>query len=237
MAGLSDGNAGRSAAAGCAPAPCFGGRDHPHRQGLRVPGAVHQHARLSRGHPAERGDQGGQSEDQDRIRGTARLGAAGEEPERSQGSRLRGPPRIRLRGHRFCQRQAAGGDCRGFVPQERQGGPQPGRTPDQRSRFPAQRDRRLQAGLGRAALQRSLPAASVRVAVHDPRLSGAVHVLPVAADVERASLAQAVERRGGARDGAGQGILALRERILLRRRHLQHSESADHRAVRQAASR
>ena len=73
-----------------------------------------------------------------------------------------------------------------------------------------------------------------RFAVHHARLSGAVHLLPVAADHQRACLAQALHRRRGPRNGQGQGILAVGQGIFLRRRHLQHSEGAHGRTVRQA---
>ena len=59
---------------------------------------------------------------------------------------------------------------------------------------PASRHRRLQARLGRYALHRAVPALSVRFAVHHARLPGAVHLLPVAADLERTSVAQALHR-------------------------------------------
>ncbi len=55
----------------------------------------------------------------------------------------------------------------------------------------------LQARSGCDALQRSVPAASLRLALYDPRMPGAVHVLSVAADFERAPLAQALHRRRG----------------------------------------
>ena len=66
------------------------------------------------------------------------------------------------------------------------------------------------------------------------RLPGAVHLLPVAANAERARLAQALHRRCGRRADVGQGELPRGEGILLRRRHLQHPEGAHHRAVRKA---
>ena len=59
-------------------------------------------------------------------------------------------------------------------------------------------------------LQRPVPAASVRLALHHPRMPCAVHVLPVAADSERTSVAQALHRRCRRRDGEGQRVLALR---------------------------
>ena len=69
-------------------------------------------------------------------------------------------------------------------------------------------DEDLQARHGRDALQRALPAASVHRALLNARLPGAVHLLPVAADVERARMAQAVERRRGRGDEVGQGELS-----------------------------
>ena len=48
----------------------------------------------------------------------------------------------------------------------------------------------------------------LRVALHHARLPGAVHVLLVAADVERTSVAQTFRRRRCPRDGEGQGNVA-----------------------------
>ena len=50
LAGLSGGNAGGGAVAGCAAALHFGGTDHRDRQGLRIFGAVHQYAGIPRRH-------------------------------------------------------------------------------------------------------------------------------------------------------------------------------------------
>ena len=80
----------------------------------------------------------------------------------------------------------------------------PGRAANSGSGRAAARDRGLQARSGRYQVQRSVPAASVCIALHDARMPGAVHVLPVAADVERTSVAQAFDRRCGARNGEGQ---------------------------------
>ncbi len=52
----------------------------------------------------------------------------------------------------------------------------------------------VQARHGRDEVQRAVPAASVYLALLDARLPGAVHVLPVAADTERACVAQAFHR-------------------------------------------
>ena len=68
-----------------------------------------------------------------------------------------------------------------------------GSAADSGSGRAAARHRRLQARSGCNEIQRAVPAASVRVAVHHARMPGAVHVLLVAADVERASLAQAFD--------------------------------------------
>src|SRR5437868_1694493 len=65
-----------------------------------------------------------------------------------------------------------------------------------------------------------LTVASVRVAVLDARLPGAVHVLPVAADAQRSRLAQALHGQGRGGTRPGQGVLAVGEGILFRRRHL-----------------
>ena len=46
--------------------------DHRDRQGVRVPGAVHQHARIPGGHQAGGGDEGRQSQAEDRFRRPAR---------------------------------------------------------------------------------------------------------------------------------------------------------------------
>ena len=93
--------------------------------------------------------------------------------------------------------QAAGGDSRRLVPEGRKGRAQSRPSADSGSGCAAPRHRSLQARPRRQALQRAVSAASLRVALHHARLPGAVHVLPVAADPERASLAQALHRRRG----------------------------------------
>ena len=57
------------------------------------------------------------------------------------------------------------------------------------------RHRSLQARSRRYEVQRSVPAESLCVALHHARLSGAMYLLPMAADVERTSVAQAFDRR------------------------------------------
>src|SRR5205807_2590193 len=64
-------------------------------------------------------------------------------------------------------------------------------------------------------------------------MSRALHFLPVAADVERACVAKAIDRPSRSGDGQGQRVLAQREGIFLRRRYLQHSEGAYHRTLRE----
>src|SRR5258708_9190133 len=61
-----------------------------------------------------------------------------------------------------------------------------------------------------------------------------MHVLFVAADLERTSVAKALNGRCGCGNVEGQANVAGSEGILLRRRHVQHSESAHRRIVRQA---
>ena len=84
--------------------------------------------------------------------------------------------------------------------------------------------RHLQARPRRHQVQRPVPAASVRRALLDPRLPGAVHLLPLAADALRPRMAQALHRRRGRRNGPRQAALPRCEGVLLRRRHLQHPE-------------
>ena len=52
------------------------------------------------------------------------------------------------------------------------------------------------------------------VCYFDSWLPGAVHLLPVASDVERPRLAQALHRRRCCRDGACQGALPRCQRVL-----------------------
>src|ERR1035438_10578442 len=61
-----------------------------------------------------------------------------------------------------------------------------------------------------------------------------MHVLLVATDTQWTPVAQALDRRSGGGNGEGQGILAVGERVFLRRRHLQHSEGSYHRTLHQA---
>ena len=68
-------------------------------------------------------------------------------------------------------------------------------------------DQGLQARSGHHALQRPVPAESVHLVLHVARMPGDVHVLPVAADALRPSLAAALDRRRGQRS-------ALRARSL-----------------------
>src|SRR5437868_4053181 len=63
-------------------------------------------------------------------------------------------------------------------------------------------------------------------------MSGALHVLFVAADAQRTRMAQALYRPRSRRDGESERILAERKRILLRRRYVQHPESPHHRTLR-----
>ena len=155
-------------------------------------------------HSAGAGHQAGESEDQDCVCGTARERAAGEIAARLSGDRFRLPQGIRLRGGRLREGQAAGGDSRRVVPEGRKGRAQSRRSADSGSGRAAARHRSLQARSRRHALQRAVPAASVCVALHHARLPGAVYVLPVAADAERTSVAQALDRRRGRGNGEGQ---------------------------------
>ena len=203
------GHAGRLAPAGCFAAPREFGRDHRDRQGVRIPGAVHQHSGLPGRHQAGRRDEGGESEAEDRLRRTARHHAAGEVAA--------------TKARRSTSSCAASSISRPWntptasrskrFPASRYRGPNgkvvhnPDRPAIAESRRDARRGRRLQARPRHHALQRSVPALSVRLAVHHPRLPGAVHFLPVAADAQRTSVAQALHRCRRARDGEGQRIL------------------------------
>ncbi len=72
-----------------------------------------------------------------------------------------------------------------------------------------------------------LPAASVRLALHRPRLQIALHVLPVAADGRRPPLPGALARRMSPRRSALASSLFPQVReILLRRRHLHRQPAA-----------
>ena len=73
-------------------------------------------------------------------------------------------------------------------------------------------------------LQRAFPAASVRFLLYFSRMSGSLHVLPVAADAFRPCLARALGRKRGARIPAGAQDVSAGEGILLRRRHVQYPQ-------------
>ena len=148
-------------------------------------------------HPAGAGDQEGESEDQDCVCGAARDRAAGEVSARLSGDRFYLPQGIRLLGGGLRQGQAAGGNSGRFVSEGREDRAQSGCAADSGSGRAAARDRSLQARSRCHELQRAVPAESVRVAIHHAGLPGAVHVLPVAADLERTSVAQALHRRRG----------------------------------------
>ncbi len=79
---------------------------------------------------------------------------------------------------------------------------------------------RLQARPDHRELLHRLLAASLRLAVHGPRLPLEVHLLPVAADAGRAPLPRAQRRQRGSRDGARQEVFPAGEGVFLRRRHL-----------------
>src|SRR5256885_15257714 len=65
-------------------------------------------------------------------------------------------------------------------------------------------------------------------------MSGAVHLLSMAANIERTCVAEAFYRSSGGGDGQGERILAQCEGVFLRRRYLQHPEGTYHRTLREA---
>jgi hypothetical protein len=66
-------------------------------------------------------------------------------------------------------------------------------------------------------VQHPVDALAVRVHLHHARVPGPVHVLPLAADDERAPVQQAVGRRRHRRDDLGEGEPPRREGVFLRR--------------------
>ncbi len=160
------------------------------------------------------------------------------EPEKTllmnQVDRLRGAPRVRLPDRRLRQGQAARRTARRQLPQERAHHQQPGRAGDRKSGRAALGDEDVQARPGHHALQRPVPAESVHFVLHLARLPGDVHVLPLAADAFGPSLAAALDRRRGQRSAVRAGAVPADEGNLLRRRYLQLSEGAHHRAVQEA---
>ena len=132
---------------------------------------------------------------QDRFRRTARQRAARKVSARLPGHRLRLPQGIRLLRRRIRQGQAARGDSRHFVTCKN------GKVVHNPDRPQIQDLDSLphvtdvyRRDLDVTPLQRAVPAPSVRVALHHARMPGAVHLLPVAADAERTSVAQALHR-------------------------------------------
>jgi hypothetical protein len=125
------------------------------------------------------------------------------EPEKSCAPptrhRFRGAPRVRLPDRRLRQGQAAGGTAGRQLPQERRHRQQPRRRRHRESGCAALGHQGLQARSRYHALQRSVPAESLHLALHLARLPGAVHLLPVAADAFRPPLAAALHRRRRAR--------------------------------------
>ena len=105
------------------------------------------------------------------------------------------------------------------------------RRRDRKSGRAAVGDESLQARPGLHALQRSVSAESLHFVLHYARLPGHVHVLSVAADALRASLALAVVRRRGGRVQVHARKFPWAQRDFLRRRYLQLSQGARHRAV------
>ena len=69
---------------------------------------------------------------------------------------------------------------------------------------------------GRNPLQRALSYASLRRALHDPRMPGTVYLLPLAADFKRTSMAQALRPASRGGNGESQGVLAQRQGVLFR---------------------
>ncbi len=154
------------------------------------------------------------------------------EPEkisaRHVGHRFRGEARIRLRHPRLRHGQAAGRNSQRRVPERRRHSKQPRSAGDRKSRRTAVGDESLQARPGFHALQRSVPAQPIHLVLHQPRLSGAMHLLPVAANAFGASLASALVRRHRERMPLCVRELPGLAGNLLRRRYLQLSEGAHH---------
>ncbi len=142
----------------------------------------------------------------------------------SHGHRFRLSQGVRPHGYGVCRREAAAGDRRRQLSQQRGHRSQPG--PGAGSGFGRAAARRgyLQARPGYHALQRAVPAAPVSVLLHRAGLPGAVHLLPVAPDAERPSVAHAQRERCGRGDAQGAGVLSGPEGDLLRRRYVQHPQ-------------
>ena len=111
---------------------------------------------------------------------------------------------------------------------------QPGRAVHRESGRAALGDQSLPAGPGHQPLQRALPAASLPGLLYVARLSGDVHLLPVAADALRSSLAAALGRRRRRRGALRARHLPGPAGDLLRRRYVQLPEGAHAGGVRQA---
>src|SRR6185295_7999326 len=77
-----------------------------------------------------------------------------------------------------------------------------------------------------------IPPASLSVALHRPRLPGALHLLSLAADRRRACLPHARSGKRHRRDGSREGILPAGQGILLRRRYV-YGRSSEGRRDRQ----
>ncbi len=161
------------------------------------------------------------------------------EPEKTlrehHGHRFRGAPRVRSSDRGLRQGHAARRTARRQLPQERRDRQQSRRAGDRESGRAALGHQGLQARSGFHALQRSVPAESVHFALHLARLPGHVHLLPVAADAFRPSLAPAF-RATTSRTKCRYALeeFPRTEGDLLRRRHLQLPQGAHHRAVQEA---
>ena len=154
-------------------------------QGIRVSGAVHQSRRAS---PAtsswSRKMKEANPKHQDCVRRTARHRAARADVEGLSGHRFCLPQGVRLFRGGIRERQAARVRFSAFPTAKERSKSSTiltGRRFRIWTRCP--RHRRLQPRPRSAPLQRAVPALSVRFAVHHARLPGAVHVLPVAADL------------------------------------------------------
>ena len=133
--------------------------------------------------------------------------------------------RFHLQGSR--RRPSARDHRRPFLPQQgRQDHPQPRARDDPEHGCAPVGGGRLQARPQDRELFHRLPAASLRQPVHGPRLSRAMHLLPLAADHRRTQIPRPLRAERRRRDGLHEEALPAGEGVLLRRRHLHREPPA-----------
>ena len=212
----------RQPRAGCPARGVAAGRNGRDRRGIRFRRAAHQHAVGGTGRPHRGDDQGAEPGVYDRVRRRPPDRTARTDPRDFRGHRHRGAQGVRPSHEGGGRRTGLGRRPRHQLPPERADPPQSGTAHADRRRVGrlAVRHPHLRPRPGLPQIQQPLLPVSVRLALHRPRLPGALYVLPVAAGDDRAFLPHPLGRERDRGSAGHAAPLSRREGGLLRRRHV-----------------